>query len=84
MNSMSKIKILAHHGDISRLKTLAFHVKWRGFDESFKSCEPWKNLCETEMFHRYLIIHDLQKLMISAKFRQYPEQAVGRRRRRQE
>ena len=36
------------------------------------------------MFHRYLIIHDLQKLMIPAKFRQYPEQAVGRRRRRQE
>jgi hypothetical protein len=30
-------KILAHHGDISRLKTLAYHVKWRGFDESFNS-----------------------------------------------
>ena len=33
-------KILAHHGDISRLKKLAFHVKWRGFDEPFNSCEP--------------------------------------------
>jgi hypothetical protein len=50
-------KILAHHG---RLKTLAFHVKWRGFDESFNSWEPWKNLRETEMLHRYLILHDLQ------------------------
>ena len=40
-------KILAHHGDIGRLKTLAFHVKWRGFDESFNSWEPWKNLRET-------------------------------------
>ena len=37
-------KIWAHHGDVGRLKTLAFHVKWRGFDESFKSWEPWKNL----------------------------------------
>ncbi len=64
--------------------TLAFHVKWRGFDESFDSWEPWKNLRETEMLHRYLILHGLQK-MIPAKFREkYPELAVGRRRRRQD
>ena len=78
-------KILAHRGDVGRLKTLAFHVKWRGFDESFKSREPWrKNLRETEMLHRYLILHGLQKL-IPAKFRErYPELALGRRRRRQD
>jgi hypothetical protein len=49
-------KILAHRGDVGRLKTLAFHVKWRGFDESFDSWEPWKNLRETEMLHRYLVL----------------------------
>ena len=77
-------KILAHRGDVCRLKTLAFHIKWRGFDESFNSWEPWANLRETEMLHRYLIVHGLQKL-IPAKFReQYPELAVGRRRRRQD
>jgi hypothetical protein len=77
-------KILAHHGDIGKLKTLAFHVKWRGLDESFNSWEPWKNLRETEMLYRYLILHGLQKL-IPAKFReQNPELAVGRRRRRQD
>ena len=39
---------------------------------------------ETETLHRYLILHGLQKL-IPAKFReQYPELAVGRRRRRQD
>ena len=65
-------KILAHHGDISRLKTFAFHVKLRGFDELFNSWEPWKNLRETEML-------GLQKL-IPAKFReQNPELAVGHR-----
>ena len=75
-------KILAHHGDVGRLKTLAFHVKWRGFDESFNSWETRKNLCETEMLHRYLILHGLHKL-IPAKFReQYPELKVGRSRRR--
>ena len=63
------------------LVALAFHVKWRGFDESFNSWEPRKNLRETEMLHRYLI---LQKLIL-AKFREkYPELAVGRRRRRQD
>jgi hypothetical protein len=77
-------RILAHHGDVGRLKTLAFHVKWRGFDESFNSWKPLKNLRETEMLHRYLILHGLQKL-IPAKFReQYPELAVGRRRHRQD
>ncbi len=30
-----------------------------GFDESFNSLEPWKNLRETEMIHRYLILHSL-------------------------
>ena len=77
---------MAHHGDVGRLKTLAFHVKWRGFDESFNSSwEPWKNLRETEMLHRYLILlHGLQKL-IPAKFREkYPEIAVDRRWRRQD
>ena len=77
-------KILAHRGDVGRLKTLTFHVKWRGFDESFNSWEPWKNLRETEMLHRYLILHGLQKL-IPAKFREkYSELAVVRRRRRQD
>jgi hypothetical protein len=77
-------KILAHRGDVGRLKTLAFHVKWRGFDESFNSWEPWKNLRETEMLHRCLILHGLQ-MLIPVKFREkYSELAVGRRRRRQD
>ena len=77
-------KVLAYHGDDGRLKTLAFHVKWRGFDGSFNSWEPWKNLRETEMLHRYLVLHGLQKL-IPAKFREkYSELALGRRRRRQD
>ena len=38
------------------------------------------------MLHRYLILHGLQKKLIPAKYReeQYPELAVGRRRRRQD
>jgi hypothetical protein len=77
-------KILARHGDVTRLKTLSFHVKWLGFDESFNSWEPWKNLRETDKLHRYLIDNGLQKL-IPAKFRDnYPAIFPGRRRRQQQ
>jgi hypothetical protein len=69
---------------IGRLKKLVFHVKWRSFDESFNSWEPWKNLRDTEKLYRHLIIHGLQK-PIPAKFReQYPKLAVGRHRHRQD
>eukprot|EP01034_Spumella_vulgaris_P040455 gene40455-50037_t len=75
-------RILAHSGNPTKLKTLQFHVKWRGFDESYNTWEPWKNLRETEKLHRYLISKGLHKL-IPAKFRdKYPECADGRRIRR--
>jgi len=75
-------RILAHSGNPTKLKTLQFHVKWRGYDESSNTWEPWKNLRETEKLHRYLISKGLQKL-IPAKFRdKYPECADGRRVRR--
>ena len=75
-------RILAHSGNPTKLKTLQFHVKWRGFDESYNTWEPWKNLRETEKLHRYPISKGLHKL-IPAKFRdKYPECAEGRRIRR--
>ena len=75
-------RILAHSGNPTKLKTLQFHVKWRGYDESANTWEPWKNLRETEKLHRYLISKGLQKL-IPAKFRdKYPECADRRTRRR--
>ena len=75
-------RILAHTGNPTKLKTLQFHVKWRGFDESYNTWEPWKNLRETERLHLYLISKGLQKL-IPAKFRdKYPECSDRRRLRR--
>ena len=77
-------RILAHSGNPTKLKTLQFHVKWRGYDESANTWEPWKNLRETEKLHHYLISKGLQKL-IPAKFRdKYPECADRRTRRRVE
>jgi hypothetical protein len=61
-------RILAHSGNPTKLKTLQFHVKWRGYDESSNTREPWKNLRKMEKVYRYLISKGLQKL-IPAKFR---------------
>jgi ribosomal protein L21E len=75
-------QILAHSGNVDKLKTLEFHVKWLGFDESHNSWEPWKNLRETEKLHRYLIAKGLHKL-IPEKFRgNYPELPPVKKRRR--
>ncbi len=63
-------KILGHSGIPTKLKTLQFHVKWRGYDAASKTWEPWKNLRETEV-----IANGMQKL-IPAKFKEnYPELA---------
>ena len=55
--------ILAFEGDIKRVSTLRFHVKWLGYDESHNSWERWKNLMNTEQLHKYLISINLRHLI---------------------
>jgi len=57
-------------------------VKWRGYDAASNTWEPWKNLRETEVLHRYLMANGMEKL-IPAKFKDnYPELAGAKRQRR--
>jgi hypothetical protein len=56
-------KILEFEGDIKRVSTLRFHVKWLGYDESHNSWERWKNLMNTEQLHTYLISVNLRHLI---------------------
>jgi hypothetical protein len=56
-------RILEHRGDVKRLRTLEFLVKWEGYDDSWNSWEPWKNLRLTEALHRYLIDNGLRRLI---------------------
>ena len=37
-------KILQRTGDITKLSTLKFKIKWLGYDEAYNSSEPWANL----------------------------------------
>jgi Chromo (CHRromatin Organisation MOdifier) domain len=64
--------ILQHSGDIKRLSTLQFKVKWLGYDEIFNSWESWANLKEMEILHLYLIANNM-KQMIPNQFKDnYP------------
>jgi Chromo (CHRromatin Organisation MOdifier) domain len=55
--------ILTHRGDTKRLSTLQFRVKWLAYDESHNSWEPWANLREMEVLHKYLISKNLRQLV---------------------
>jgi Chromo (CHRromatin Organisation MOdifier) domain len=52
--------ILQYNGDIKRLSTLQFKVKWLGYDETYNSWEPWANLREMEILHLYLIVNNMK------------------------
>ena len=64
--------VLAHTGDSKRLSSLQFKIKWLGYDETYNSWEPWSNLREMEILHKYLILNNMRSL-IPYKFRDnYP------------
>ena len=66
-------KILQRIGDITKLSTLKFKIKWLGYDETYDSWEPWANLREMEILHKYLIVENLRHL-IPIQFKDnYPE-----------
>jgi hypothetical protein len=55
--------ILEFKGDIKRVSTLTFHVKWLTCDESMNSWEPWAFLRDNEVLHKYLIKINLRHLI---------------------
>jgi hypothetical protein len=47
-------EILEMKGDKKRVSTFSFLVKWLGYDETYNSWEPWKNVRDTDKVHDYL------------------------------
>ena len=66
-------KILHHTGDVTKLSTLKFKIKWLGYDDTCNTWEPWANLREMEILHKYLIVNNMRHI-IPTQFREnYPE-----------
>jgi hypothetical protein len=51
--------ILSHRGRFTNKRELEFKVRWAGFDDSYDTWEPWKNLKDTEQLHDYLRLINL-------------------------
>ena len=56
-------KVLNHEGDIKLKGQMKFLVKWKGYDESHNSWEPWKNLRLVDKLHAYLRKHKMGKII---------------------
>ena len=46
--------IISHQGDMRRVSTLTFRVRWQGFPPEEDTIEPWKNLRSNAALHAYL------------------------------
>jgi hypothetical protein len=62
-------KVLYHTGQAKHLSTLRFKIKWLGYDETHNTFEPWANLRDMEVLHRYLIENNLRHI-IPKKFQE--------------
>jgi transposase InsO family protein len=51
--------ILSHRGRFTNKTKLEFKVRWSGFDETYDTWEPWKNLRDVEQLHDYLRLINL-------------------------
>jgi hypothetical protein len=47
-------KILDMTGDLKKVSTLSFLVKWLGYDDTYNTWEPWKNVRITDKVYVYL------------------------------
>jgi hypothetical protein len=50
-------------GDIKRVSSLTFHVKWLGYDDTHNTWEPWKEVRDVEILHTYLRANNLTKII---------------------
>ena len=56
-------EIIDHKGDVKKVSTLKFLVKWQGYPDSANSWESWANLRLVAPLHDYLRSHQLSRLI---------------------
>lgn len=55
--------IVSHRGNLFRVSTLEFRVRWKGFNDSEDTWEPWKQLRTTQALHAYLRLINQERLI---------------------
>ena len=52
-------EILSHTGTSRRKSAMKFQVKWKDYDSTFNTWEPWSNVQKSEALQRYSNLHNL-------------------------
>ena len=55
--------IRKHKGQWTNKRELKFLVRWKGYDPSYDTWEPWSELRDNENLHAYLIMQGVAKLI---------------------
>ena len=55
--------ILSHDGDLNKTTALQFLVKWKGYDQSHNSWEPWKELRDNPALFKYFRDRNLERFI---------------------
>jgi transposase InsO family protein len=56
-------KVLDMTGDLKKVTTLKFLIKWLGYDDTYNTWEPWKEVRDVETLHTYLRANNLHKII---------------------
>ena len=56
-------KIISFVGDVRKVSSLIFLVKWLGYDEILNIHEPWKQLKDNVKLHEFLISKNLKHII---------------------
>ena len=56
-------RVVSHRGTASRSSNLEFYIKWLGYDDSYNSWEPFKEIRLVDQLHEYLISNNMEKFI---------------------
>ena len=56
-------KIISYKGDLNKVSTLTFYVKWLGYDDTHNTFEPWKELKDNIKLHEFLKQTNLSRII---------------------
>ena len=71
-------RILAHEGNLNKVSSLRFKVRWTGYGAEDDTWEPWKNLRDTDQLHAYLRSINQERLIPKKFLKKIPNLVLNK------